>query len=149
MALSVVILNSERDDMARNLDHGGWVRRQFNQNGLKPSFRNVVLHVSFIESIVRNESKRGTFDAANMFLRISNSITQSEFEVFDRVRDLRNKLVHTILKKGLTQKEIESCRDALMKKILEAYRSSTFLDDRLFRQYDISRGPSIAYNPPT
>ena len=60
---------------------------------------------------------------------------------------MRNSLVHDSFKDRLVQRQIDGLRDKLMKKILEAYRISSFLNDTLFMKYGLVRVPSITFNP--
>lgn len=129
--------------MLKHLSHKDWVIRQFDVNDLRSSYRNVILHASIIEGTVRNVSSQGKFKQANDSLKKSRTITPEEYRAFEEVRDVRNKLVHESFKDGYTQDEIEDSRDTLMKKILTAYRISTFLDNRLFKKYGIPRPPKI------
>ncbi len=131
--------------MAKNLNHDDWVRQQFNY--LRCEYRDVILHSSIIEGTLRNESGGRTFHSANDALQKSGRIDSSEFGVFDEIRDKRNQLVHDSFKNRLTQNEVANLRDDLMKKICEAYRISSFLDNTLFRKYNIVRSPKIAFMP--
>jgi len=132
--------------MVRNLSHDDWVRQQFEDKYLKTSYRNVLVHSSIIEGTLRNESGRKTFDLANKQLLCSGKISSSEFCIFDEIRDIRNRLVHDSFKNGFVQNEIDGLRDELMKKILEAYRISSFLNVTLFMEYRIVRVARIPFN---
>ena len=90
---------------------------------------------------MRNESGEDTFDLANKSLLRSEKITSSEFCVFNEIRNIRNNLVHESFKNGLAQNEIDGLRDNLMKKIHNAYKSSSFLNNKLFKKYEIKRSP--------
>lgn len=96
---------------------------------------------------MRNETGRKSFDLAIQALKKSGSINASEARMFDKIRETRNSLVHTILKKQLTQDQIYGLLDDLLKKLLEAYRGSGFLDATLFSKYGIVRAPKIAFTP--
>lgn len=132
--------------MVRDLSHDDWVRQQFEGKYLKTSYRNVLIHSSIIEGTLRNESGRETFHSANKALSHSGKIGPSEFRIFDEIRDIRNHLVHESFKNGLIQNQIDGLRDELMKKILEAYRISSFLNVTLFMRYRIVRVASIPFN---
>lgn len=125
--------------MVKNQSHDEWMAHQF--KNLKTSYRNALLHASFIEGVVFNKSKstRRDFYYAIQWLHIHRKITDEELEAFDEVRNARNKLVHHIVEKEASQKEIEQWRDDLMNKVLKAYRTSTFLNDELFTKYSIPR----------
>lgn len=133
--------------MSKNLNHHNWVVQQF-EKYLKTSYRNVFIHSSIIEGVLVNESGEDKFDSANRFLLCSRKINSSEFCVFDKIRKIRNSLAHRVFKKrGLSQKEIDKLRDDLMEKIHEAYKVSDFLNEKLFKEYKITRSSSITFNP--
>jgi hypothetical protein len=131
--------------MARNLDHDKWVRGQFAY--LRDLYRDALLHASIIESILTSESGAGTFDSANKLLLCIGKTVAFEFCLFNEIREIRNKLVHRIFKKRLSSNQIDSLIKQLMEKIRDAYRKSTFLDNALFKKYNIPRGSTLAITP--
>ena len=132
--------------MVKSLSHDDWVRQQF-KKFLRRSYRDVLVHSSIIEGTLRNETGERWFSDAIKALQKSGRITSSEFDVFDAVRDTRNRLVHDSFKDGLVQNQIDGLRDKLIEKILEAYKISRFLDKALFLKYNIVRGPTITFTP--
>lgn len=132
--------------MAKNLSHHGWVLQQFENKYLKATYRNVLIHSSIIEGVLRNESGEKMFDLANKSLLCSMKITSSEFCVFNEVRDIRNSLIHDSFRKGLVQNDIDGLRDKLMERIHGAYRMSKFLNEKLFKKYEISRSSSVRFD---
>ena len=129
--------------MTKRLNHTDWVVWQFNPRGLKATYRNVILHSSFIEGVLRREvwgeKKKGSFHEAIERLSTRGRITSHERQVFMEVKNLRNDLVHDSFKNRFTQKQTEACLNDLWEKILKAYGISTFLDDELFKKYRIPR----------
>jgi len=134
--------------MSKRLSHNDWVIQEFNAKSLKSSYRNVILHASFIEGAVRNVSNKGSFEKANKSLVGAETISLEEFNAFEAVREVRNKLIHQVFKDGLDEDQILGLRDTLREKILAAYRISTFLDDRVFKKYGIQRLPIIDLKVP-
>lgn len=133
--------------MAKNLSHQDWVKQQFDKY-LKSSYRNVFVHSSIIEAILVNVSGMDKFDSANKLLLCSQKINSSEFCVFNNIRKIRNKLAHNIFKgKGLSQNDIDKLRDDLMEEMHNAYRISVFLNDKLFKKYNLKRNSNINYKP--
>ena len=131
--------------MLKNLNHDEWVRQQFTY--LRHQYRDALLHASIIESILTSESDAGTFDSANKRLLCCGKTTPFEFCLFNKIREIRNKLVHTIFKKCLSQRQIAGLVRELMERILQAYRGSSFLNETLFKEYEIPRGPTTEYAP--
>ncbi|UCF79100.1 MAG: hypothetical protein JSW03_02265 [Candidatus Eiseniibacteriota bacterium] len=139
--------------MARNLPHPDWVAGQFSPQGLRPRYRNVVLHASIIEGVLREEvwgtKKKGSFHEAIETLSLRPSgITPQEEKVFTKVKDLRNDLIHDSYRNKYTERQILAVRDKLMEKIREAYSISKFLNCKLFLKYNIDRPASITFKPP-
>jgi len=64
------------------------------------SYRNAVLHATFIEGIVRKECKRkrANFYDAIEWLFVHKKITKVEKDAFHDVRQVRNNLIHDIIK---------------------------------------------------
>lgn len=135
--------------MSKHLNHEEWVIHQFGAGYLKSAYRNVILHASIIEGTVRNNvSKKGNFYDANINLKNAGTITTAEYDAFEGVREVRNKLVHEIFKDGFNEDQILDLRDTVLKKIIAAYRISKFLDDKLFKKYGIPRLPKIEFVQP-
>ena len=124
----------------KKLDHHPYVAEQF-KGGVKCRYRDVILHASIIEGIMCKRMKKRTFEVANLSLKAFNPISKQEFDVLERVRKARNRLVHGVIDKAATQVQVETWVKDLHEKILTAYRISTFLDKELFRKYGISRFP--------
>ena len=91
--------------MKSNLDHKTWVTEQFKNirtsiRTRRMSYRNAVLHATFIEGIVRKECKRkrANFYDAIEWLFVHKKITKVEKDAFHDVRQVRNNLIHDIIK---------------------------------------------------
>ncbi len=134
--------------MSKYLSHNDWVIHEYDARSLKSSYRNVILHSSFIEGAVRNSSNKDNFKQANESLKSTGTISPEEFNAFEDVREVRNKLIHEIFKDGLGEDQILELRDTLNKKILTAYRISKFLDNIVFKKYGITRPSIIALKVP-
>lgn len=132
--------------MVRHLSHSKWVQQQYEEKYLRSGYRNVLVHSSIIEGTLRNESRRNKFDLANKQLLRSGKINSSEFCIFNKIRTIRNSLVHDSFRDGLVQDEIDELRDELMKRIIEAYKISSFLNVTLFKKYRIVRPSCIAFD---
>lgn len=129
--------------MSEQSSRNDWMIRQFNAQGLKPSYRNAILHASIIEGAVRKVIDWGSFHQANKTLRYAKKIERDEFQAFEKVRTGRNKLLHESFKRDPNQNDIENLVFALMKEIHNAYKISRFLDDKVFKKYEIKRLPRI------
>lgn len=74
--------------MSKHLSHNDWVIPQFDANGLRSSYRNVILHASIIEGAVRNMSNKDNFKQANKSLKSAGTISPAEFNAFEEVREV-------------------------------------------------------------
>lgn len=128
--------------MKVNLDHKTWVAEQFKviRRTKKMTYRNAVLHATFIEGIVRKECKRNkaNFYDAIKWLFENKKINKVEKDAFHAVRDVRNNLIHDIIKLRPNQAEIEAWRDGLIKNVQKAYTTSAFLRTQLSQAYNIT-----------
>lgn len=123
-------------------NHQDWVKYQFKKY-LRNEYRNALIHSSLIEGILEKESNIYNFDSANKCLLCSGKITSSEFCIFNKIRKIRNEIVHKIFEKELGERGINKLRDDLMEKIKEAYRASRFLDVHLIKKYSITTTSDI------
>lgn len=127
----------------RNFNHKDWVKYQFKLTMLKPSYRNILVHFSLIESFLVGTASEEKFSNANKILLCTGVISSDEFCLFDLIRKKRNKLVHRIYKRKLKEVEINKSIAQLMDKILEAYKMSNFLNKLLSEKYDIDSKASL------
>lgn len=118
-------------------DHKEWLKKEFEGKYLRPSYRNVIIHTSFIEGVTRRESGKSKFELANKRLLEINKITEPEFEIFEKIRILRNSIIHDIFLEELNEETINGKIENLMKKIIAAYCISNFLKENLIKPYGI------------
>lgn len=134
--------------MTTNLNHHDWIAQQFQGRYLQKWYRNVLIHASIIEGILIKESCMDTFDTANRCLRKCGNINPHEYQAFNEIRKIRNKIAHGIFKGGgFSQRDVDELRDDLMDKIRYAYQISIFLEDKLFKKYSLRRPIVITYKP--
>lgn len=95
------------------LDHKEYIRRQF-ERLIKPSFRDIIFHASFIEAVGQilkdKKVELGSFLELNL----------------QDVKNLRNSLLHHVIHDKLTKKEIEDKIAEIFKLIWPIYRSGPF-----------------------
>lgn len=117
--------------MKYHLSHKEWVKEQFRGNNYKVNYRNVMMHCSLIESLLKTQAKEETFDCANKKLLCLNIISGAEFCYFDKIRRMRNELIHNIFSKKLNQDNIDRKVLSLMYNIKEVHKNSKFLKIKL------------------
>ena len=121
----------------QNRNHKDWVKYQFESTMIKPSYRNVLVHLSLIESFLVGTAGAEGFVNANKILLSMGVISADEFCLFDLIRKNRNKLIHEIYKGKLKEVKINHNIKQLMDRILEAYKISDFLNKLLGKKYGI------------
>lgn len=121
----------------RWLTHKQWIAEQFDDRYLPDNFRNTIIHAIILEGVLRKESKKGGFKEANINLLKNKTISELEFQMFDAVRDVRNKIAHEIVKTAFSQKDLDRLIKDLAAKILKAYQGSVFMGEKLFKEYGL------------
>ena len=111
----------------KDLDNTDWVENQFKYISSQRTLRDVILHAAFIEQIVKLESRTTNFKAAITELKLRKcrgKIIENSLEEIERVRELRNDILHEIIKKQLSQLEIENKRNEMHNCIINIYNYS-------------------------
>ena len=119
------------------MNHKEWIKNQFTGKMMKVNYRNALIHFSLIESFLRNKAQKRTFDLANKTLLCCGLTTSEEFCIFEKIRLLRNEIIHKLFLESLGEKDINKKVNNLMKDILFAYKKSEFLKKNLIEKYEI------------
>lgn len=112
-----------------HLSHREWVKCQ----KLKPTFRDVLLHTSLIESAIISESEKikPLSKKEKLFYRsFGNSITILDKNTVVDIYNLnkeRNKLIHDIFRRKLNQDQIEKTRDKMFELINKIRKESKII----------------------
>ncbi len=136
--------------MSENLNHDDYVAHQLREDGkgLSATYRNVILHASIIEGVLRRKTGKESFKEAINALPKGKEYDAERAALHD-LRRARNELVHDCFKKGYDQSQIEALRNGVMKKILTVYKLSKYLNEKLFKEYKIKKRPrKIPYQGP-
>ena len=134
-----------------------WIQKQFDKGRPKRQYRDVLLHASLIESIVRHKvtvciesayesrsiEKSGKggkrdFDRANKWLYIHKKIDKKDFDLLEAIRNTRNELVHAIFSETMTVDSIHRSIERLLANILKAYKCP-FLENELKNEYGVTK----------
>jgi uncharacterized protein YutE (UPF0331/DUF86 family) len=134
-----------------------WIQEQFDKGRPKGQYRDVLLHASLIESIVRYKVKvhienayknlsvkksgkdcKREFDPANRWLYIHKKIDKNDFDLLEKIRNTRNELVHGIFGETMTVGSINRSIKRLRADILKAYKCP-FLEGELKNKYGVTR----------
>lgn len=144
-------MNSQEEKKKRE-----WIQNQFDKGRPKGQYRDVLLHASLIESIVRHKVKvcvenayknrsvkksgkdcKRDFDPANRWLYIHKKIDEKDFDLLEKIRNTRNELVHGIFSETTTVDSINRSIKELRADILKAYMRP-FLKDELKDKYGVT-----------
>jgi hypothetical protein len=119
--------------METHLNHNGWVSAQFDASRLKPSFRNVLIHVGLIEAALEkisiNKSPLGNYPEDNMEkLYRPFRVCLKDLEIIDPIYNSlygrRNMVVHRIIKELLDEGQIRAEIYGMHRSIIEIYNGS-------------------------
>jgi hypothetical protein len=128
----------------KNLPHPEWVKYQFNV-ALRPHFRDVLIHTSFIEAIVRieadpkNQGKILFGKAINIMFVLRercNLYLDGKLDEIKTLWGLRNEIAHEILTSELKEEEIIQRIYNMFNLIKIIYRESVFIQN-FFNKYGL------------
>ncbi|MDO8594076.1 MAG: hypothetical protein Q7R93_00990 [bacterium] len=123
------------------MTHKEWIKKQFDKERTKPSYRNVLIHASFIETIIRSKVRGSDFENAIVVLR--PKYKNEPFNTMDFLRGKRNNLVHGILrnKKFKTEQDITGIIREMSRLIKKIYRDSELIDSYFLKNFGFSPKP--------
>lgn len=116
-----------------------YIKEQFTKSAWpkRPdTYRNVVLHSSIIESLIETESKRNGFTAGLITLLSIRKISIKDLIMLNKIRGLRNKIVHGFFKKGIRERMNKNIHSLAMA-IITTYRDSDFLKNQFIKKYKL------------
>mgnify|MGYP001577395302 CR=1 FL=1 len=118
------------------MDHPEWIKNQFKKVRGRAWYRDVIIHASFIETATKSVAKeRNSFDCAIKILKASEKYKDDKLDEIERLRKLRNRMIHDLLKdKELTNEAIiKTIRE--MKKILKDIYHNSVLIQEYFQKH--------------
>lgn len=120
------------------MKHSDWVVNQFKEKRTKEQYRDVLIHTSFVETIVREETEGADFSCAIKILgRDKDSISEPIGEM-ESLRKLRNEIVHDLLKNpGLTSELISSKIKEMKILLRKIYNNSSFVRKYFRKHYSV------------
>ncbi len=129
----------------KKLSHPEWVKYQFNE-ALRPHFRDVLIHTSFVEAVVRieadpkNQGKKISFGKAiNIMFALRercNLYLDGKLDEILKLWRLRNEIIHEILTSKLKEEEIIKRIYDMLDLIKIIYRESVFIQN-FFNKYGL------------
>lgn len=131
-------------------NHNEWIEYQY-KKALRPCFRDVLIHTSFIENIVRMEAdpnNKGKLNFAPAIRRLiamrerCNKYKDDKLDEITKLWRLRNEIVHEILRSELKEVEIISKIKEMFTLIKDIYRESKFLQ-QFFGKYNLKLASEI------
>lgn len=122
------------------MDHKDWVKNQFKRVKNRAWYRDVIIHSSFIETVVKETAtnKNINFECAIEILKANNNYNQEDLNKIDKLRKLRNILIHELLKNNELTNEIviKSIREAkLIIKFI--YHNVEFIQNYFSKKFDL------------
>ena len=133
-----------------NLTNPEWIAHEFRKNNLlRNQLRNAIVHACIIEGVVKDTIQYHTFSSAILTLLLRRKIGRLQASLFNDISTDRNTLVHCITdeEKLPDRDSIDNTRNALLENIRKAYSKSQFLEDNLFKKYNIDIRSYIPFEP--
>jgi len=116
--------------------HNDWVKAQFDSQRRKADYRNVMIHTGLIENVIEDEAGyKENFSVAIKILRFSKRY--DGLDKIEKLRKLRNKIVHRIELDKLDEKEINKTRDEMHTLLKEIYKDNLLIKDYFQSKYKI------------
>jgi len=122
------------------MTHQDWIKEQFKAEHTKNRYRDVLIHASFVETIVKEEAnaKGMNFECAIKILKANNKYRSDKIYKIDELRIKRNKIIHELLKdRNMGDKLIVSTIDDIHKLLREIYSNSSFIQNYFKKEYQI------------
>jgi hypothetical protein len=124
--------------MRGDVDHLTWIKKQFAKKHTKACYRNVLIHTSFVETVVRKEARQRDFRRAIAVLRDNRGYDRNTVNRIDQLRDKRNTIIHELLKnKGLDENLINTTIKEMRELLEYIYRNSPFVQTYFRNEYHI------------
>ena len=120
------------------MTHQEWVRNEFPCRRRSP-YRDVLIHTSFIETIIREKAKgHPPWKCAITILRGNHKYDGDKLAEIDELRKLRNRIVHDLLKdSNLTNTLIRKILRDMKKLLKDIYHDSDVIKDYFRKHYGI------------
>ena len=121
------------------MDHLDWIREQFLKRKNKiVSYRNVLIHTSFVETVVKKEARHANFECAIRILKSNSSYCATTMNMIDGLRKKRNKIIHELLKNKALDETLINMTIKEMRGLLRAiYHNSPFVQGYFRNEYQI------------
>lgn len=122
------------------MDHKNWIKGQFKKEYTSSGYRNVLIHTSFIETIVKKETEaRGVnFDCAIKILKANSKYNSDKLVKIDKLRNKRNIIMHELLEnQDLDEDLIDSTIKRMRNLLKEIYHNSSFIQSYFKKEYGI------------
>ena len=138
-------MKSQIKKAARNfLEHNEWIKFQF-KNALRPRLRDVLVHASFIETIVRYEADPNfktqfgpSLGNLKLLRKKCGLYSDGRLDEIEKLWNIRNDLIHAIIKNKFDEaviiKKIYQMRDLI--KVI--HRGPNFVINFLQKTYKIN-----------
>ena len=124
-----------------NMDHLTWIKEQFEKKNTRAIYRNVLIHTSFLETVVIKEADQGrtNFECAIKILRSNAAIyNRNTIDMIDGLRKKRNKIIHELLKNnGLDEALINMTIKEMRGLLKNIYHNAPFVQRYFLNEYQI------------
>ena len=117
------------------MNHKEWIKNQFRAVRGRALYRDVIIHTSFVETATKQLGRVRDFQCSVKILRAGHPEHETETEQLEKLRKMRNRMVHDLLRdEQLTNTEVIKVIRAMKKLLREIYHKNDGLINRYFNE---------------
>lgn len=117
------------------MNHKEWVKNQYKAVKGRAIYRDVIIHASFVETATKQLGRSGNFSCSVKILRVRYPDHKIEIDQLEKLRTIRNRMIHDLLKdESLTNAEILKTIRSMKKILREIYRTNNGLIKKFFHK---------------
>ena len=123
-----------------NMDHSDWIKNQFKKAKGRAWYRDIIIHASFVETVVKEVAQGGrNFEHAIKILQANSKHRGDKLDEIEKLRKLRNRMIHDILKdKNLTNEVIKATIKEMKEILKNIYHHSLLVQEYFKKHYNIN-----------
>lgn len=121
------------------MNHLAWIQEQFKKKNKTASYRNVLIHTSFVETVVKKEARHwANFECAIKILKSNPSYSKKTIDMIDELRKKRNRIIHELLKNEQLDENLINATIKEMKELLRnIYHNLLFVQQHFQKKYKV------------
>jgi len=121
------------------MNHLAWIQEQFENKNKTASYRNVLIHTCFVETVIKEKTRhRANFECAIKILRSNLSYGDEMIDKIDELRKKRNRIIYELLKnKELDDNFINAAIKEMRELLRSIYHNLPFVQHYFQKKYKV------------